>query len=289
MSRTSQPTPAFFSRQIADARRFYLDLNPRPGTRLTVVCGGREVCAPDYAVERKTFPYHSIEFVARGRGTLRLDDATHGLQAGRLFAYAPGVPHGIATDRVEPLVKYFVDFAGTEAPKLLRRCHLDPGAVAQVSPLADVQAAFDELIRSGLRGSQFTGDICRHLLETLVLRIAESAAPLGATESAAFATYQACRDHVQRHYARLRQLREIARECHVSAAYLCRLFRRFDHQSPYQHLLRLKMQHAAELLQAPRVLVKQAAEEVGFADAFQFSRVFKQVFGVAPVAFRGMR
>jgi AraC-like DNA-binding protein len=67
------------------------------------------------------------------------------------------------------------------------------------------------------------------------------------------------------------------------------LFRRYDHQTPYQFLLRLKMNHAAERLQSPGTLVKQVAEETGFADPFHFSRMFKSVLGLSPDAFRGIR
>jgi AraC-like DNA-binding protein len=75
----------------------------------------------------------------------------------------------------------------------------------------------------------------------------------------------------------------------VDAAYLCRLFRRYDHQTPYQFLLRLKMNLAAERLQNPGVLVKQVAAELGFHDPFHFSRAFKSILGLSPEAFRRLR
>jgi transcriptional regulator GlxA family with amidase domain len=67
------------------------------------------------------------------------------------------------------------------------------------------------------------------------------------------------------------------------------LFRRYDHESPYQYLLRLKMNYAAERLQQTGVLVKQIAEEAGFADAFHFSRVFRKTLGLAPKDFKRLR
>ncbi|MHC4398993.1 MAG: hypothetical protein ACYTG0_04865 [Planctomycetota bacterium] len=58
MERTekSGSPPEFFSPQIREARRFYLDLAPPPDTPLAVVCGGYESCAPDYAIHRSSFP-----------------------------------------------------------------------------------------------------------------------------------------------------------------------------------------------------------------------------------------
>jgi len=81
---------------------------------------------------------------------------------------------------------------------------------------------------------------------------------------------------------RLRSLEQISAECRVDAAYLCRLFQRYDHQTPYRALIRLKMNYAAERLQSPGATVKQIAEETGFINQFHFSRVFKSVFGVSP-------
>ena len=72
-------------------------------------------------------------------------------------------------------------------------------------------------------------------------------------------------------------------------AYLCRLFRRYDHQSPYLFLTRLKMNEAASQLQQPGALVKNVAADLGFSNPFHFSRVFKSIFGVAPGAFRNLR
>ena len=281
--------PAFFSPQVAAARRFYLDLNPRQDRALAVVCGGCEHCAPDYSVHRASFPYYSIEFVARGRGTARLQGRRYPLQAGRLFSYGPRIRQDIVTDPSEPLVKYFVDFAGFQARELLRTCRLAPGRAVQVFAPNEVEAVFDELIRNGLKETGHSAAICAKLLEYLALKIAESLAPLEGVESQAFATYQKCRLHIQTHFQRLRTLDQISREGHVNAAYLCRLFRRYGHQSPYQYLLRLKMSLAAEQLHQPGALVKQVAEQTGFSDPFHFSRAFKSVFGLSPDAFRRLR
>lgn len=98
----------------------------------------------------------------------------------------------------------------------------------------------------------------------------------------AFETYQRCRTFVEEHYLSLHSLAQIAADCRIDPAYLCRLFARYDHQSPYQYLTRLRMGHAAQRLQTPGILVKQVAGELGFGDPFHFSRMFRRTFGVSP-------
>lgn len=286
---TRTEPPEFFSPQVNDARRFYLDISPDKKFALAVVCGGSERCRADYRIERSSFPFLSIEFVARGRGTLRLRGRQHNLQAGSVFCYGPGVLHQIATDSADPLVKYFIDFSGTRAPALLREASLAPGKFLQLSAPGEVRGVFDELIRNGLKAGRHAPRICATLLELLVLKIAESRVPMSAGETQSFSTFQHCRRHIVEHFVRLRTLEQITRECHVNGAYLCRLFRRYEQQSPYQFLLRLKMNRAAELLLQPNSLIKQVGEQIGFEDPFHFSRVFKGVFGVSPDAFRRLR
>jgi AraC-like DNA-binding protein len=284
-----QAAPEFFSPHVREARRFYLDLAPSARQPLVVVCGGFEYSAPDYSIDRAGFPYFSIEFVARGNGALLLSGKEVRLLPGTVFTYGPDIPHRITTDRNDPLAKYFVDFAGRRAARLLHQHALAPGTSGRVFAPGEMQRIFDDLIQNGLKSTRLTSRVCATLLEYLVLKMAESLSTWEAAQTPAYATYERCHRHIQANYARLTGLPQIARQCHVTPAYLCRLFRRYDHQTPYQFLMRLKMNLAAERLQKPGVLVKQVAAELGFDDPFHFSRAFKNVLGLSPETFRRLR
>jgi AraC-like DNA-binding protein len=277
--------PAFFSAQIAEAKRFYLDLQPPRNTRLAVVCGGYEHSAPDYEVHRSNFPYWCIEFVARGNGDLRLGSQAYKLAAGTLFVYGPAMPQHIVCDPQQPLVKYFVDFTGTQARRLLQRYAITSGYVQQTSAPGEIRALFDELIVNGFRRTPFSSRIMKVVLEHLILKMAETAIPHGSSTTAALTTYRRCHEYIENHWPELQTLEQAAYDCHIDPAYLCRLFRRFDHQSPYHYIMRLRMMHAAERLQITGTSIKQVADELRFKDPFHFSRVFKNVYGVSPQHF----
>ncbi len=284
-----EANPDFFSTQVSQARRFYLNLKPSSKARLAVLCGGMEHCAADYAIHRQSFPFYSVEFVFHGSGLLMLTGRKHPLQPGSVFSYGPGIAHEITTESRLPLVKYFVDFTGQDAPGLLAAARLKPGMMTSVFPPGEIQPLFDEIIRNGRRGTPGSQEICVSLLRGLALKILDARAPLPGQGALAFSTYQQCRQHIQNNFLKLRSIEQVAAECHLDDTYLCRLFQRYDHQSPYRLLIRLKMNHAAERLQRPGALVKQVAEEAGFANQFHFSRVFKSVFGLSPRAMSQMR
>jgi AraC-like DNA-binding protein len=277
--------PEFFSRQIAEARRFHLEPKPPRGTRLAVVSGGREHCAPDYEIHRETFPFLALEFVAGGRGSLRLAGKSHPLKAGSIFAYGPGIPHDIVSDPAAPLVKYFVDFTGSGARALLGNGAPQPGELAQTMAPAEVIGIFDALIRDGGKSTRLCARIAAAHLELLLLKIAESAIPPGLSGSPALATYRRCLHFIGENWNDVDTLGQLAAACHIDPAYLCRLFRKFHQPSPYQLLLHRKITAAAERLLLPGASVKSIAAELRFSDAFHFSRVFKKHMGLPPSAY----
>ena len=101
---------------------------------------------PDYVVQRETFPYHCVEFVAEGGGMLRLLGRDYPLRAGMVFAYAPRIPHTIRNDPQHPMRKYYVDFVGREN-RIIFADETDTDAI--------LDAAADQLVafaRQWLRG-----------------------------------------------------------------------------------------------------------------------------------------
>jgi AraC-like DNA-binding protein len=283
--RNSRDEPNFFSSQIADARRFFLRLNGPWADEFNVVCGGCENCLADYRISREDFPYYAVEFVSRGEGTLALNGKTHPLMTGAVFAYGPGIQHDMNCDPKKPMIKYFVDFSGPGAPAFLGRPGPRPGEIVQSTSPQHIVDIFEQLIEAGKRDTPFRERICRAIAQHLLLRIAESAVPLGAVGAIAFETFLNCRQWMDTNYRRTESLQQIAENCNVEMSYMCRLFKRYAHQSPWQYVLRLKMRAAAQRLQARDARVGDVAEEFGFADPFQFSRSFRKVFGVSPRKF----
>jgi AraC-like DNA-binding protein len=182
------------------------------------------------------------------------------------------------------LEKAFVDVAGTDVASWWT------GPWQTLVPLhvpayAGVRPLFDELQRRGQRGGPAGARLCALVTEQIAVLAAAEAVDVDRSHSAAWSTYVGCRNVIETRYLELATLGDIARECHVGEAWLCRLFVQFDSDSPYQILVKRKMAHAASRLADRGVLVKQVAAEVGY-DPYHFSRVFKKVTGFSPEAFR---
>lgn len=278
--------PEYFSKNVSQARRFYLQLKPGASQPLTVVSGGCEHCGRDYAIDRSGFAFLIIEFVSAGAGTLTMQGKRHDLRPGSILVYGRGIPHQIVTSPDHTMTKYFVAFAGHSGRDLLKQNKLLPGSVAQVTHPEQIQQIFDDLIDFGLSDHANRAHLCTIALQYLVMKMGILSVPHGIVKSPGLATYERCRRFIEENYLSVNSLQSVADACHLDLAYLCRVFQRFGRQSPSQYLQHLRMNRAVDLLQNSDRLVKEVAEELGFSDPYNFSRAFKRVFGVSPAFLR---
>jgi AraC-like DNA-binding protein len=259
-------------------------LAPSRTQALVLVMGGREQCNPDYALARRYFPFHGLEFVVSGRGWVTLDGKEHPLGPGTVFAYGPNTHCALRADARDPMVKYFVSISGRGVVGRLQRCGVRPGAVRVLAVPAEVTSVLEELVREGQRTGALTAAICAALGELLLLKIEATTTQATPTLEPAREAFLRCKALIDAQAERLGTLEEIARAAAVEASSVCRWFRRYQGTSPYQYLLRRKMTIAAGFLLENGGLVKEVAQRVGFDDPYHFSRAFKAVHGVAPRA-----
>lgn len=282
----SSPLPEFVSRQVTEARRFFLNLKPNRKSSLEVVCGGVERMRHDYVVARDDFPYFAVEFVAEGNGLLTINDGEHALSAGSVFAYGGNTPHTIRNVSDSGMRKYYLDFVGTQARRLIRDAGLlktqNAFQTVVIGGQHELVELFEMLIREGLEGGAHTADICASLTHLVLRKIRQRRLTADTSLPASYSTFERIRRYIEEHFLDLQTAHDVAVACEVTPAYLSRLFGRFADDGAYHYLMRRKMNFAAGLLMNEGLLVKEAAFRMGFPDAFQFSRAFKRVYGIAP-------
>lgn len=81
-------------------------------------------------------------------------------------------------------------------------------------------------------------------------------------------------------------IEDMAKRARLSPSRFSTLFREQFRMSPYQYLLRIRIQHAEELLLHSSLRLHQIAELCGFANAQHFSKTFKKHTGRAPGSLR---
>jgi len=163
--------------------------------------------------------------------------------------------------------------------------------VPRLGPLALAIGLLDAEVRSERLGARTIVHGLLDVIFTYLLR--EMVERLG-REGGARGWSQAVRDpQVQRALALMHAdgahpwtLDELARRAGLSRTTLAERFRAATGDTPLNHLRTLRMQKAMHLLGESDKPLEAVATEVGYQDAFSFSKVFKRTVGVAPREFR---
>jgi len=96
------------------------------------------------------------------------------------------------------------------------------------------------------------------------------------------------RDHVRTHLADELSVAVLAGVAHASPFHFGRRFRAHTGETPIQFVRRARLERALVLMRTTDHALADVAAEVGLAPASNFSRVFKQTYGIAPSAWDGV-
>jgi len=94
---------------------------------------------------------------------------------------------------------------------------------------------------------------------------------------------------VEREYAADISLDDIARRVASSRRQLQRAYSEIGNTTFRNHLTRVRMDRAAELLDRRSVTVREVAHRVGYRQPAQFAKAFRRAKGLAPSDFRAAR
>ena len=91
---------------------------------------------------------------------------------------------------------------------------------------------------------------------------------------------------LQQHHAKTLDLEQLAARLHCSTRSLLRRFKAATGLTPIDYLQRLRISAAQGALHQPQPSLEQVALAVGYQDRATFARLFKQLCGETPGAFR---
>ncbi|KYQ78908.1 AraC family transcriptional regulator [Acinetobacter lactucae] len=137
-----------------------------------------------------------------------------------------------------------------------------------------------------LRSKQDTFILGEQVKRELVYRVVQASGSnlvesLSAMTSRDGVIYTIC-EIIQRDYYHNLTVQELAKQAGMSISLFHQTFKKVTNYSPLQYLKITRLHKARELIMNNKMGVAEAAYEVGYVSASQFSREFKRLFGVPP-------
>ena len=91
---------------------------------------------------------------------------------------------------------------------------------------------------------------------------------------------------MEQHFGDSISVTELSKIAGMSESTLMRTFRKVTGRTPIDHLLRLRVNKAMEMLKDEEVRITDAAFACGFSDGNYFSRQFRKITGQSPRDYR---
>jgi len=198
----------------------------------------------------------------------------------------PGVPHSYGADSEHPWTIWWCHLRGSDLADLWAAVGVDAARpLVSLRALDRITVLLDEIV-SALERDQSparllaTAGIAWRLMTQLAVdrKLPEQGEPL-----------ERAMRYLEERVDGVIRVSDLARLVGVSTSHLGALFREATGGGVLAYHTGLKMARARRLLDTTSLHVSEIAREVGYADAFYFSRQFSRVHGISPSEYRIQR
>jgi AraC family transcriptional regulator len=152
--------------------------------------------------------------------------------------------------------------------------------------LATSELIYAELQQGNPHGPMFAEIFARTLAAHILTRFSKARStkemPIGITAL----KVKRLDEYIEANLTHPITLSDLATQIGLSEYHFCRAFKRTTGISPYQYLLKKRIQYACECLSQKDISIQDIAFSSGFGDPVQFSKHFKRVMGVTPTFYR---
>jgi AraC family transcriptional regulator len=94
------------------------------------------------------------------------------------------------------------------------------------------------------------------------------------------------KDYIDSCYTSSITLEQLASIAFLNNTYFLRTFKRFFNITPYQYVIRKRLEHAKKLLRSQHATVSEVCCAVGYEDVRSFTILFENNFGITPEAYQ---
>lgn len=99
-------------------------------------------------------------------------------------------------------------------------------------------------------------------------------------------TVDEIRHFIRVNYTKALTVQQIASAAHLSAAYVCTLYKRVTGSTINQYLTEVRMEAACRLLKESDLSIQTISQKVGYQDFRYFKQLFQKSLGVSPQSYR---
>lgn len=245
--------------------------------------------------------YHShdfleMAFVLSGTGKYKINGDFYEIQEGDLLVFNPGVMHQSLVDPESevPATEFFVGFTDIQVKNMPANFMPTPNDEYIMHTAGELRQKLFRICSSMAAENA----VCRqgryfmlksYVMQILLLVIREQCEPVPMESGYSFESVnkkyvvEQIVNYFEDHYEEKISLDQIAENMYLSPFYISKIFKSETGDTPIRHLINIRLEKAKELLEnGYEGSIQEVAANVGYDDAYHFSKLFKKHYGISP-------
>lgn len=244
--------------------------------------------------ESKAHADYDLWFLLSGAVHIQMNDAEYTATAGDIVFFYPHMPY-VASTGSEGCSFIFIhfDFGVGDQFRILddyRLAGIVPARLSAEEGARFRQAYESFKAREALSALRLKGSLLTLLAQ--IFRAYASGSYVGSFgrgrahgDASRLSALQPVFSHIHQNMHRPLRVQELAAAAGMSEKYFIAFFKKALGVTPGQYIHQLRMNRARDLIYLRKYSVKQIADQLGYPDAFSFSKAFKKFYNVPPSKF----
>jgi len=240
-------------------------------------------CKPSYGLQRNVFSSYLLLVMLTGSLSYQTRLSRGTARAGQVLLLDCNAPHAYAAQGKCSFT--FLHFAGAQSQSLYDEIVRNVGNLIPMASPNELHESIGELLFAMRSDHRLNEAETSALIYSMLMKLLEHSGASGAGSSGNPVVDRAI-GYIQSHLTDKLSVEEIAANAGYSASYFSHLFAEETGLSPYQFVVKSRIEHAQQLLKTTRQTVQEIAFQCGFNSAANFCYTFRRLVGTSPHEYR---
>lgn len=260
---------------------------PKPASRETLlyypVSVGYFDCKPSYGLQRNVFSSYLLLVMLTGSLSYQTRRSRGIARAGQVLLLDCNDPHAYAAQGKCSFT--FLHFAGAQSKELYEEIERTVGNLIHMPDPNMLHESIGEMLSAMRSEHRMNEGETSAMIYGMLMKLLEQSGASGAGGSGNPVVDRAIA-YIQGHMTEKLSVEDIASSAGYSASYFSHTFAEETGMSPYQFLMKSRVEHAMQLLKTTRLTVQEIAFQCGFNSAANFCYTFRRMVSLSPHEYR---
>lgn len=249
---------------------------------------GHFICGRRYMTDRSDYQSILLAYTRHGEGVLKYRNQLYSVKKGQLFIidcfehqyYGTGKPGFWEFD--------WIHFTGSESKNYVKMILENNGPVFVIDENSTIPDNMEKIQRMVKEKDKRVDIIASKLIVEILTELLLKSLRMDDMQATLVPPLiRKATRIIERNYNKPISLDTLSEELCISKFHFSRLFKKHTGYSPYEYLIKQRLNQAKSLLKSTDYPIAEISQKVGFESTSHFIKVFKQHEKTTPLKFRG--